>query len=206
MPEGNPDFARLRQFPMVKQLAHDVGKLQIQTALVALITNFCRSINVVRNMGEDQVIECAMYLLDECKDFTMEDYLIMFTMAKRGKLGAILDHVDVLVIAEIHGQYIRHRVQGFRRIQEEERKQLQAQKEATLGERDYEAGTKAIEAIKQFTHDFVNRERLEDEKRRQDAAASRHRQIMEMVERDGAEGIAPAKELREYYLTHIQKH
>jgi hypothetical protein len=83
--------------------------------MLALVTimvkDFCNSVNVVRNMTEDQMIECAAMLLDECGNFRMEDYLMMFNMAKRGQLVKIFDRLDITVVTQMLDEYwaIRHK-------------------------------------------------------------------------------------------------
>jgi hypothetical protein len=42
--------------------------------------DFCSSINVLRNMNEDQMIEAAAMLIAECGNFRLEDYVMMFSM------------------------------------------------------------------------------------------------------------------------------
>ena len=87
MPAGVVDFDKLKECAPIKSLVEGIGKTEMQTLLFLLISNFCKSINVVRNMGEDQMIECAMYLLDECKDYTMEITLLCLQWQKGEKLA-----------------------------------------------------------------------------------------------------------------------
>jgi hypothetical protein len=208
MPQGNIAFAELRQYPLIKNMVPEMGKTEVQTLLVMLITNFCRSFNVVRNMNEDQVIECAMYLLDECRDFTLEDFVIMFTLGKRAQIGEVLDHVDIEVIASMHQEYLRKRMRAFKLLQETERKAQFEAKVAGLGPKDHEAGDKAMQEIKRFTQEWAdniaNAEKLEREQRVQKNTVAKNNQIIELIERDAMAGYAPSSQMIEYYLKHIK--
>lgn len=120
MPTGKPNFKEIPQYPTIAQLVpiHGVGNML--KVLQMMVMDFCRSMNVVRNMNEDQMIEAAAFLLDECGTFRVEDYLMMFTMAKRGQLGKIFDRVDIQVIGSILDAYWLYRDAEGKRIQEEE--------------------------------------------------------------------------------------
>ena len=60
-------------------------------------------------MNEDQMIETAMMLLDECDNMRLEDYSMMFAMAKRGEIGNVFDHIDLQVVSIIYDQYYSRR-------------------------------------------------------------------------------------------------
>src|SRR4051794_36752898 len=83
MPGGKPTYLEVIKYPMIKILVVELGKKRIVKVLLLLIKDFCNSVNVVRNMNEDQMIEAAAMLMDECDNFRLEDYAMMFSMAKR---------------------------------------------------------------------------------------------------------------------------
>lgn len=114
MPEGKPDLLGVRRFKPIRELIQDVGKKQMLAMLVIIVKDFCSSLNVVRNMNEDQIIEAAAMLLDECENFRLEDYVVMFAMAKRGSLVKIYDRVDLQVISEIMDAYWLIRIRKIR--------------------------------------------------------------------------------------------
>lgn len=121
MPSGNPAFRDIIHYPTIKQLEKEYGKTAMLGTLCILINDFCNSVNVVRNMNNDQVIEAAAFLLDECDNFRLEDYVIMFTMAKRGTLDVrIMDRVDIDLINKILNAYWVIRFEAGQRIQESE--------------------------------------------------------------------------------------
>jgi hypothetical protein len=123
MPNGKPDFAVIRHIPSIQQLiliSGDNGRANMHKALQVLIQSFCDSVNVVRNMSIDQVFDTATFLLDECEGFRLEDYVIMFTMAKRGQLVKIFDRIDITVITGILDAYWDKRNEAGQKIQEKE--------------------------------------------------------------------------------------
>lgn len=120
MPDGRPDFQNVISYTMIRDVVKIHGKKPTLAVLCIMVKDFAASINVVRNLNEDQVIEIAGMLLDECDNFRMEDYVMMFSMAKRGKLVKIYDRLDISVITEMMDRYweIRHK-EGVK-MQEEE--------------------------------------------------------------------------------------
>lgn len=135
MPGGAPDFSIIRQAPSIAQLIKlpEVGYAKMQAVIGALIANFCKSQNLPdgKNMREPQIIDTAAFLLDECGTFRIEDYAMMFTLAKRGKLamernrtmtGRVFDRVDMQLIAEFKENYEEMRWQYAERAMEEEAK------------------------------------------------------------------------------------
>lgn len=105
MPGGVPSFLEVIKYPMVRDLISEIGKKKMLAILVLLVKDFCSSINVVRNMNEDQMIEAGAMLLDECGNFRLEDYVMMFSLAKRGQLIKILDRIDLQLIGEMMDKY-----------------------------------------------------------------------------------------------------
>ena len=119
MPKGVPDLLGVVRFPMIRDLAAQHGRKVIRKVLFLLVKDFCASMNVVRNMNEEQMIEAAAMLLDECDNFRLEDYVMMFGLAKRGKLVDIRDRVDLQLITSILDIYWQERRQAGSRYQEE---------------------------------------------------------------------------------------
>lgn len=112
MPAGNPSFISMIKYPMIRNLISEHGKKAMLKVLFLLIRDFCNSINVVRNMNQDQMIEAAAVLIDECDNFRLQDYTMMFSMAKRGQLVKIMDRIDISVIIQLLDEYwkVRNRV------------------------------------------------------------------------------------------------
>lgn len=120
MPAGNPIFLDVIKYPMIKSLVSEHGKKTMLKVIFLLIRDFCNSINVVRNMNQDQMIEAAAMLIDECNNFRLEDYTIMFSMAKRGSLVKILDRIDISVITQMLDEYWKRRNNAAIKLEERE--------------------------------------------------------------------------------------
>jgi len=105
MPAGKPEFLELVKYPKIVDLVKEHGRGKILKVLFLMVKDFCSSMNVVRNMNEDQMIETASMLIDEADNFRLEDYTMFFTMAKRGMLGKIYDRIDGQVISEFLDEY-----------------------------------------------------------------------------------------------------
>lgn len=105
MPEGNPDYISVCKYEPIRNIVLRIGKKKMLALIVIIVKDFCASLNVVRNMNEDQMIEAGAMLLEECGNFRIEDYVIMFSMAKRGKLIKIYDRMDMQIITQIMDEY-----------------------------------------------------------------------------------------------------
>lgn len=120
MPNGIPDFRSIRLSQPLVKLFDEYGRKDMRMVVFLMVKGFCESLNVVRNMTEDQMIETAAFLIDECGDMRLEDYQIMFTMAKRGQLIKIMDRLDIDTVGKIYDAYYQYRAEQGRKIQEEE--------------------------------------------------------------------------------------
>jgi hypothetical protein len=120
MPAGKPQFLQVIKYPMINQIIQIEGKRKMLAVLVLMVKDFCSSLNVVRNMNEDQMIETASMLLDECGNFRLEDYLMMFSMAKRGDLVKIMDRVDIQLVSNILDEYWLRRKRAAKKHEETE--------------------------------------------------------------------------------------
>lgn len=109
MPKGNPNYTGVVKYPKISTLVELHGKKTMLVILTLMVKDFCGSINVVRNMNEDQMIETAAMLLDESENFRLEDYLVMFNLAKKGELFKIFDHLDIQVVTQILDAYWQRR-------------------------------------------------------------------------------------------------
>ena len=105
MPAGVPDFLSVVKYQKISALKTTLGQKDLHKAVFLLVKDFCSSLNVVRNMNEDQMIEAAAMLLDECGNFRLEDYTMMFALAKRGGLVKLYDRIDLEVITAIIDAY-----------------------------------------------------------------------------------------------------
>lgn len=112
MPEGKPLLLETVKYPQIASLIKQLDRKTMMKVVLIMVQDFCSSVNVVRNMNQDQMIEAAAMLIDECGNFRLEDYQIMFSMGKRGSFPAIklMDRVDIQFISALMDEYwkIRH--------------------------------------------------------------------------------------------------
>lgn len=119
-PNGHPNFREIKNLTPVRYLINAGNQREVSKVLFRLVKDFCASINVVRNMNELQMIDSVQMLMDECSDFRIEDYLMMFTLAKRGKLVKVYDRLDASIISQIVEEYDAIRFDAGRKIQTED--------------------------------------------------------------------------------------
>lgn len=125
MPQGSPNFVSVVNYPTIANLEQEHGKINIIKILYLLVVDFCNTMNVVRNMTDEQQIEAAHMLLDESGNFRLEDYVMMFTMAKRGQLGIkLIDRIDLPIITQLLDAYWSIRDNEGKNIQERTQKVL----------------------------------------------------------------------------------
>lgn len=109
MPAGKPNYLQVTKFPPVAALVGQLGEPAVLLLLSIMVRDFCGSLNVVRNMNEDQILEAAAMLLNECDNFRLEDYTMMFALARKGDLVKIYDRIDLQVITAIMDAYWERR-------------------------------------------------------------------------------------------------
>ena len=105
MPAGKPNFLDVIRYPKISDMIADHGYSRMLKVIFLMVKDFCASMNVVRNMNEDQMIEAAAMLLDECGNFRIEDYVMMFQLGKRGQLVKLMDRIDINVITLMLDEY-----------------------------------------------------------------------------------------------------
>ena len=120
MPKGTPNFKGVIAYPTIERLTETAGIATMQKVLFLMVKDLCSSLNVVRNMNEDQQIEAAAMLLDECGNFRLEDYVMMFALGKRGQLGKIMDRVDMETISRMMDAYYEIRRDAGNKILEQQ--------------------------------------------------------------------------------------
>lgn len=130
MPNGAPDYLGMVKYPKITDLVADQGQGVILMVLSVMVRDFCATLNVVRNMNDDQIVEVAAMMLNECGNFRLEDYATFFAMAKRGTLGQIRDRIDMQVITELLDEYFARRRDAKIAMQEQEIERMEAQKPA----------------------------------------------------------------------------
>lgn len=111
VPNGVPNYLLTVKFKPIGQQVEKYGKQTIVKSLFLMIKDFCGTFNVVRNMSDDQMIDCALMLLDMHieSNYRIEDFTQFFQVAKAGKYGKVYDHVDTPVIMEMLDRFHEER-------------------------------------------------------------------------------------------------
>lgn len=117
MPQGKPNFPDVIKYPKIQSLVAEVGFNGVQKMVFMLIRDLCNNVNVVRNMSEDQMIELAGVMVDECGNYRLEDYVMFFASVKRGRYGLIRDRLDMQTILNMLDDYYLDRRQVGQAIQ-----------------------------------------------------------------------------------------
>jgi hypothetical protein len=127
MPGGTPKFTEVIKYPKITDIMKESGPGMMLLMLSVMVRDFCASMNVVRNMNEDQIVDAATMMLQEVGNYRLEDYVVAFAMAKRGELVQIRDRIDMQVITELLDAYNRKRVDAKYDMltQENERQEVQ---------------------------------------------------------------------------------
>ena len=130
LPKGNPDFKSIRNFTPIQTLleSESATRTEIREILTLLVMNFSESMNVVRNLNATQAIEIVEMLIDESEDFRIEDYFIMFQLAKRGKIGDIRDRIDIQLVSKLIDEYWHFRKKEGERLRDELDKEMAEQR------------------------------------------------------------------------------
>lgn len=105
MPTGEPDFDMTLDRPTLSRVINRAGAKETFRMIANLLEDFNNSVNVVRPMNSLQITECAMFLITERHSLRLEDYVMLFAMAKRGKLGKIMDRLDIETISRFKEEY-----------------------------------------------------------------------------------------------------
>jgi len=192
MPAGVPAFNIIRERPTIAVLAKEMGEVDVAKVLYLMVKNFCDSFNVVRNMTVPQMVESASLLLDECGDFRIEDYHVMFTMAKRGGLIDIRDRIDVSMIGRLMDEYFKYRNEEGKKIQEREfssaDNSYNSKYVPPIAEDEAAASARFSEVVKRLTdhvRELNEEERKIAQQKEAEAAEKRRQQVEAYARRNG---------------------
>lgn len=127
-PDGKPNYLGVVQFPKITDLIKEVSEPVVLLLIAVMVRDYCASVNVARNMNEDQILEAAAMLMEEAGNFRLEDYAMMFAQAKRGKLVKVYERIDLTTITDMADAYYAERRDAKinQQEQEVERQEVQA--------------------------------------------------------------------------------
>jgi hypothetical protein len=136
-PEGKPNYLGVVQFPQIRDLIKDNGEAGVLLLISVMVRDYCASVNVARNMNEDQILEAAAMLMEEAGNFRLEDYAMMFAQAKRGKLVKVYERIDLTTITDMADAYYAERRDAKINQQEQEIERLEVQAPHTAPKQIY---------------------------------------------------------------------
>lgn len=161
--DGRPNLRLVRGVQTVRGMARSDRAL-VAKCLYALLRNFCNSLNVVRNMTQDQMIEAATILIDESADLTLDDYIIMFSLAKRGKLVKIYDRMDLpTIIAMLDSYYSIRSLKMAELDQQIDLEQRKARMEKLLDDEQKGKVKDFLPQLKEIIEDLCGKSKTDDE-------------------------------------------
>lgn len=177
MPKGMPNYQMVREMPAISQLIAKFGIVDMHKVMFCLVYDFCNSVNVVRNMNEAQMTEAAGFILNECGNFRLEDYVMMFALAKRGKLVKIMDRIDIQVIGQILDAYWVMRDEAGKRLQEQEYQQF----DNSIDRKDVTFAPVLSDAMTRWLKELPDEEEKPIDKKQVEAYARLHNVNMEEI-------------------------
>lgn len=135
--DGKPNYLGVVQFPQIRDLVKDNGEPVVLLLIAVMVRDYCASVNVARNMNEDQILEAAAMLMEEAGNFRLEDYAMMFAQAKRGKLVKVYERIDLTTITDMADAYFAERRDAKINQQEQEIERLEVQAPHTAPKQIY---------------------------------------------------------------------
>lgn len=86
-------------------LSKSMGENNTLKVVYTLILNVSNYFNVAHSMNQDQALQTATLILDKYPVETVEDFVMVFKMAKRNEFGTILHRIDGTVIFDWCARY-----------------------------------------------------------------------------------------------------
>lgn len=136
-PDGKPNYLGVVQYPQIRDLVQDNGEPVVLLLIAVMVRDYCASVNVARNMNEDQILEAAAMLMEEAGNFRLEDYAMMFALAKRGKLVKVYERIDLTTITDMADAYYAERRDAKINQQEQEIERQEVQAPHVAGKQVY---------------------------------------------------------------------
>lgn len=111
---GEPDFAEFKyNRTTIATLSKSINKSILISDIYLVIKSFTESLNVKRNMTEDQQVEAAATLFRKTVSDgyleTLEDVIVFFQGCKEGRYGTIMDRIDLQTIMAMRENFLNFR-------------------------------------------------------------------------------------------------
>jgi hypothetical protein len=82
-----------------------------------MINDFCGNFNTRNPMSEDQIADLAIELVNDYWCYKLEDFVVFFSLAKRGRYGKVYDRMDAATIYQLLAEYNKDRDNGLIEMQ-----------------------------------------------------------------------------------------
>lgn len=109
-------------FALINRLEGD-DRLSV-AYLVKLINEVVEYFNIGKTMNDVQVMNTAKFILAEYAQYKLDDFMLCFDRAKKGKYGIVYDRIDGHVIFEWIEKYLHERFQEVEGLRINEKKAL----------------------------------------------------------------------------------
>lgn len=132
--------------PNVKALVK-VRPNATKTLLFTIITDLCRSFNILNTMSAEQIMNCVQDLVFDFPDLTIRDYKLFSRMATGGSFGKSFNRIDKAVVYEwlnlycdaqfkhVENEHINQKHKGFD-LSKQEPELVQLLSEAVKGAKE----------------------------------------------------------------------
>jgi len=114
--ESNLTIGNAMEGMTIQKAKKEMGVENLGAALTMIIMRACGNFNVFKNITEDQAALLAVDIIQEYPVETLEDFLLMFSMARRGKFSGQgqyakkLDRIDPhLILSQWMPMYLEHK-------------------------------------------------------------------------------------------------
>lgn len=136
--------------PSIALIKKQYGPDFTEAYIAIWITNMVDYVNVGKKMGEQQILETAMLILDEYWMLTLADINLVFQRAKKGHYGELYDRLDGIVILSWFKKYFDERCETAENVSMREHEKLKTDG----SERSYGKAKELIsEAANQYKKD-----------------------------------------------------
>lgn len=136
------------ELPTLVRIKKEYGNSFTEKYISAWIINIIDFFQVGKKMGDQQVYETSMMILDEYWMLNLADINLVFQRAKKGHYGELYDRLDGAIILSWFRKYFEERCQSAESISMREHDQYKKSVDNTR------SSGKAKDLIKQATHRY----------------------------------------------------
>lgn len=89
------------------------GEGTVKAFLVLAIGDLLEFFSVGNTMGDQQIVQTVVFILEDHRHLTIEDFKVFFNNCKKGLYGTTYNRIDGQVILEWLGKYENERADAF---------------------------------------------------------------------------------------------